>query len=186
MTTYIGEIRAVAFSFAPKGWAFCHGQLLSIEQNKSLFSLLGTTFGGDGETTFGLPDYRDRAPVGMGAGPGLKNITQGEQGGSAATVLTPQQCPKHTHAATGRIRVFAGTTQALTPYNTIKAEVAAHESGSPLPAYAPSEAAEGHMAPEAMTVSVQPAGGARPVPLMNPFLGTNFIISTQGVFPPRG
>jgi microcystin-dependent protein len=95
MDQYIGQLMLFAGNFAPRGWAFCHGQLLSIAQNSALFSLLGTTYGGDGQTTFGVPDLRGRAPIGMGQGPGLPNITQGQQGGAAAVTLTTAQMPAH-------------------------------------------------------------------------------------------
>jgi microcystin-dependent protein len=100
MDQYIGQLMLFAGNFAPRGWAFCHGQLLSIAQNSALFSLLGTTYGGDGRTTFGLPDLRGRAPIGMGQGPGLSNITQGEMAGAAAVTLTTAQMPAHSHPVT--------------------------------------------------------------------------------------
>src|SRR5688572_6320685 len=95
---FLGEIRMVGFNFAPQGWAFCQGQLMSIAQNSALFSLLGTTFGGDGQTTFALPDYRGRSSVGMGSGPGLTNIVQGEKSGTENVTILSTQMPVHTHA----------------------------------------------------------------------------------------
>src|SRR5690606_5156315 len=94
---FLGEIRMVGFNFAPRGWAFCQGQLLSIAQNSALFSLLGTMYGGNGTTTFALPDLRGRSPVGMGNGPGLTPITQGELAGTENVTLLSTQMPMHTH-----------------------------------------------------------------------------------------
>src|SRR5262245_2996958 len=95
---YIGEIRMVGFNFAPLGWALCNGQLLAISQNTALFSLLGTTYGGNGQTTFALPDLRGRIPIHQGQGPGLSNRVLGEVGGQESVALTSQQMPAHTHA----------------------------------------------------------------------------------------
>lgn len=146
---FIGEVRAVGFNFAPRGWALCAGQLMSIAQNTALFSLLGTTFGGDGMTKFGLPDYRGRSPVGMGNGPGLSAITQGQASGTETVTLLTAQMPSHNHTASG--------------------------------AQAASDASA--MAP--IPVTVQLSGGGNPVPIRNPFLGTNFIIALEGIFPSR-
>lgn len=186
MTQYVGEIRAVAFDFAPTGWAPCNGQLRLIKENTALFDLLGTTFGGDGETTFGLPDYRGRAPAGTGTGPGLRGIEQGETGGSQRLTLAPQNLPSHSHKATALIAAFTGSTNASYPYNNVRAAVTSQDGITQLPAYAPASDATGHLASETASVTVQPAGGVNnPVPLMNPFLGTNFIIALQGVTPDR-
>ena len=97
---YIGEIRWVAFNFAPGGWAFCDGQLLAISSYTALFSLLGTTYGGDGRVTFGLPDLRGRSPLHAGLGPGLTNRNMGEKGGMETVTLTTDEMPSHTHAIT--------------------------------------------------------------------------------------
>jgi microcystin-dependent protein len=186
MTQYVGEIRAVAFDFAPAGWAQCSGQLLSIAQHQALFNYLGTTFGGDGKTTFGLPDYRGRVPAGAGAGPGLQGIEQGEKGGSQSLTLAPQNLPSHSHRATALIAVFTGSKEASYPYNNVRAAVSSQDGSTRLPAYAPASEATGHLAVDATAVTVQPIGGVnRPVPLTNPFLGTNFIIALQGVHPNR-
>ena len=96
---FIGEISMVAFTFAPRGWAFCDGQLLAISQNTALFSLIGTTYGGDGRTTFALPDLRGRVPLHMGNGPGLTSRPEGQKGGSETVTLTVSQMPAHNHQA---------------------------------------------------------------------------------------
>ena len=98
MITFLGEIRAIGFNFAPRGWAECAGQLLPISQNSALFSLLGTMYGGDGRSTFGLPDLRGRVPIGDGGGPGLPRFVQGQRGGSVETTLTIAQMPNHSHS----------------------------------------------------------------------------------------
>src|SRR6187399_3074015 len=98
---FLGEIRLMSFGFAPKGWAFCNGQFLPINQNQALFSLLGTTYGGNGQTNFALPDLRGRIPVHSGQGPGLSNSSLGETGGTEAVTLTVAQLPRHSHAAQG-------------------------------------------------------------------------------------
>ena len=94
---FIGQITLVGFNFAPRGWAFCEGQLLSISQNTALFSLLGTTYGGDGRTTFGLPDLRGRVPIGPGTGPGLPSYSWGQKGGADREALAINQMPGHSH-----------------------------------------------------------------------------------------
>lgn len=200
---FLGEIRAVGFNFAPRGWAFCAGQLMSIAQNSALFSLLGTTFGGDGVTTFGLPDYRGRSPVGMGNGPSLTPIVQGEEAGTENTTLSLLQLPPHTHTAqstafnaslTGPINIPAattGTTQAAPANNAVLGPIAAGGRAGTL--YA-TTAADTTLSPFNATVTGQltpanpvigTAGGSQPIPIRNPFLGTNFIIATEGIFPSR-
>lgn len=200
---FLGEIRMVGFSFAPRGWALCAGQLMSISQNSALFALLGTTFGGDGQNTFGLPDYRSRSPVGMGNGPGLTPIIQGEVSGSENVTILQTQMPQHTHTAvsapfnaslTGPISIPAattGTTQAAPGNTTVLGPISA--AGRPGSLYA-TTAADTQLAPFNATVTGQltpgnptigTAGGGLPVPIRNPFLGTNFIIALEGVFPSR-
>ena len=98
---FLGEIRMVGFNFAPQGWAFCQGQIMSIAQNTALFSLLGTMYGGNGQTTFGLPDLQGRSPVGIGQGPGLSPIVQGEMAGTENVTLLASNMPMHTHPRPG-------------------------------------------------------------------------------------
>jgi microcystin-dependent protein len=167
---FIGEIRAVGFNFAPVGWALCNGQTMPISQNSALFALLGTTFGGDGVQTFKLPDYQGRSPVGMGNGPGLTPIMQGEISGSESVTLLSSQMPIHTHIASGVPSASDATASVGSPAGAVAAMTAA----------APGNV---NMAP--VPVTVQQAGGSQPVPLRNPYLGTNFIIATQGIFPSR-
>lgn len=200
---FIGEIRMVGFNFAPQGWALCAGQLIPIPQNQALFALLGTTYGGDGVTTFGLPDYRGREPIGMGNGPGLTPIAQGDKAGTESVTLTQSQMPTHTHTAasspvsaslTASINIPAattGTTQAAPGNTTVLGPVAA--GGRPGTLYA-TDPADTTLKPFDATVTGQltPAnptigttGGSQPVAIRNPYLGTNFIIALQGIFPSR-
>lgn len=200
---FLGEIKMVGFTFAPRGYALCAGQQMSIAQNSALFSLLGTNFGGNGQTTFGLPDYRGRSPVGMGQGPGLTFINQGQMSGSESTTLTILEMPIHNHTAvatpfnaslTGPISIPAattGTTQAAPANNTVLGPIAAGGRAGTLYAttaadttLAPFDATvTGNVTPSAPTIGN--AGGSQPVALRNPYLGTNFVIATEGIFPSR-
>jgi microcystin-dependent protein len=168
---FIAEIRIFAGNFAPKGWALCNGQLLSISQNTALFSLLGTSFGGDGRVTFGLPNLQSSVPIGAGNGPGLSPRFVGEVGGSSTVTLTQQEIPNHVHAFAcstgGRANVdtpqnnFPSTLSTQTPY-------AASSDGS-------------YMNPS--MIRPTPAG---PHNNQQPYLVLNYIIALEGVFPPRG
>lgn len=168
---FVAEIRIVPFNFAPTGWAFCDGTLLPIMQNTALFSLLGTFYGGDGRSTFALPDLRGRAPLFMGQGPGLSNYDLGQNGGQAAVTLIQSELPLHNH----QVRANSGVASVDTPVNNVWASGA---RGRPL-VYATS----------ANTTSLQAfamAGQSQPHNNRQPFLCLNFIIALQGVFPPRG
>lgn len=185
MEPFIGQILAVGFNFAPKGWAFCDGRLMSIAQNSALFSLLGVTFGGDGIQTFALPDYRSRGPVGMGSGPGLSTVSQGEVSGTEQVTMLSTQMPMHTHAATGHQPASSAAGSATTPAGAVPA-VSNNADRTDLtqwPSYAPSAQADTSLAPLSLTVGA--AGGSQPVPIRNPYLGTNFIIALEGIYPSR-
>jgi microcystin-dependent protein len=171
---FVAEIRIFPFNFAPKGWAFCNGQLMPISQNTALFALLGTTYGGDGKSTFALPDLEGSAPMHPGQGPGLSLHDLGETGGSETVTLLQSEIPAHTH--TLRANAFGGDN--LQPGPTISL---AASSGAP--AYAP-----GNPAPALTPMAFQalaPAGGSQPHNNMMPYLTLNFNIALQGVFPPR-
>lgn len=191
---YIGEITMFAGNFAPRNTALCQGQILSIAQNTALFSILGTTYGGNGQTTFALPDLRGRSPIQQGQGPGLSNISLGEVAGTESTTLTINQMPIHTHTAT-----FSGTGSTLSAA-TAKASLQLPSAGTVLAKsvdnagtavpqiYAPS----GTATPAALgglnvagTVTNAVAGGSQPFSLRNPYLGLNFIITLFGIFPSR-
>jgi microcystin-dependent protein len=167
---FVGEIRAVGFNFAPNGWAFCQGQLLPIMQNTALFSLLGTNYGGDGKSTFALPNLQGVAPMGTDqdyySNPGIT-------GGSAAVTLLQSEMPQHTHSA--QVAASTGTTS-----NPAGAALAIPRSGRLTePAYGTGPTIS--LAPDAFGVT----GGSQPHNNMQPFLVVNYIIALQGVFPPR-
>jgi microcystin-dependent protein len=170
---FIGEIDLVPFNFPPRGWAFCDGQLLPINQNQALFSLLGTTYGGDGRTTFALPDLRGRSPVhvGGGAGPGLSPIALGEVGGVEVVTLNTGQIPAHNHM----VNVSAANGTSDNPNNTIPGR-----NASGVPDYS-SAAPNAQMAPGA----IAPTGGNQPHENRSPYLGLNYIIALEGIFPSR-
>jgi microcystin-dependent protein len=167
---FLGEVELVAFNFAPRGWALCQGQILSISQNTALFSLLGIQYGGDGRTTFALPDLRGRRIIGQGQGPGLENYNIGDSGGEENVTLTVQQIPQHSHGANAS---FAPGT-AMTPANNF------WSSQNATALYSTSLSAV-NMAPGLIGM----AGGGQPHDNMQPYLVMNYIISLQGVFPPR-
>lgn len=167
---FIAEIRIFGFNFAPRGWAFCNGQFLPISQNTALFALLGTTYGGDGRTTFALPDLQSRAPMHRGSGPGLTPRSLGESAGADRVTLTPSQMPLHGHL----MRTNSGNADSQSASGTFLAT----EIG-PAQMYAPAGAA--NMAGDAIGVS----GGGQAHPNLQPFLAMNFCIALQGIFPSR-
>jgi microcystin-dependent protein len=166
---FLSEIRIMSFVFAPKGWALCNGQLLPINQNQALFSLLGTTFGGDGRVNFALPDNRARTPIHVGSG-----HTLGERGGEQAHTLSISELPTHTHVLNGST-VNAST---VTPTGNVLARGSA-SNGNPINYYAP--AASDLTALQAG--SVTNAGGSQAHLNMQPFLTLSFCIALQGIFP---
>lgn len=166
---FLGEIELVGFNFAPQGWATCDGQLLAINQFTALFSLLGTTYGGDGLSTFALPDLRGRAPIHMGQGPGLSPNVIGQTGGAESITLLATQMPAHAHVMSASSS--NGTTS--TPTGGVPAKNA---SGVPSFAALPGNAAMGAMS----TV-----GGNQPHENRPPYLTMNYIIALQGIFPSR-
>jgi microcystin-dependent protein len=159
---FIGEIKIVSFNFAMRGWAMCNGQLMPISQNQALFSLLGTTYGGDGRTTFGLPNLQGNAPVHRGS-----QIVQGERGGETAHTLTLQELPTHTHVANGTTNPAA----AGGPGGNIWATV------SGINAY--SSSSNTTMLPSV----ISNAGGSQPHANLQPYLVLNFLIALTGIFP---
>jgi microcystin-dependent protein len=170
---FVAEIRIFPFNFAPKGWAWCNGQLMPLSQNTALFALLGTTYGGNGKSNFALPDLQGSAPMHPGQGPGLSLHDLGEQGGSQTVTLLESEMPAHAHAL--RAANFDADTQL--PKNT---SVLARSVGGN--AYQNTDANFVQMNPTA----VAPAGGDAPHNNMMPFLTFYFNIALQGVFPPRG
>lgn len=172
---FIGEIRMVGFNFAPTGWAMCNGQLMPLSQNTALFSLLGTMYGGDGKTTFALPDLQGSAPMHRGQGPGLSDRIQGETGGSSTVTLLQSEMPLHTHTARannaqGNLQDPGGNGWGVAPsgLRTVANAYAAENPNTP-------------MSPQALAI----AGGSVPHNNMQPYLVLNFIIALQGVYPSR-
>ena len=168
---FVAEIRIFPFNFAPKGWAFCDGQLLPISQNTALFSLLGTTYGGDGRSNFALPNMQGNAPMHPGQGPGLSLHDLGEAGGSETVTLLTSEIPAHFH----NLRAAASTGTKSVPSANVLAKTSGATpyaiSGSPLVAMA--------------VGALNPAGGDQPHNNMQPYLTLNFCIALQGVYPPR-
>lgn len=174
MEPILGEIKMVGFNFAPVGWAICNGQLLPIAQNSALFSLLGTTYGGDGRTTFALPDLRGRVPINQGQGPGLSQRVIGEILGEENHTLTSTEMPAHTHPVTVNPACSAEDASNGSPVGQVPAT-------STTPAY--TSPATGTMAPSSGTAGI--AGGSQPHNNMQPSLTVNFIIALQGIYPSR-
>jgi microcystin-dependent protein len=166
---FVAEIRIYPFQFAPTGWAFCDGQLLPLSQNTALFSLLGTTYGGNGESDFALPDLQGRVPLHPGQGPGLSLYDLGEEGGSDTVNLLESEIPAHAHQLRGQ----AALSDTPTPANM--------SLGRSNNAYQTATTGLVPMAPQ----SLPPAGGGQPHNNLMPYLTLNFCIALQGIFPAR-
>ncbi|HWF81787.1 MAG TPA: tail fiber protein [Streptosporangiaceae bacterium] len=174
MDPFVAEIRIFPFNFAPKGWAFCDGQILPLSQNTALFSLLGTTYGGDGKSNFALPNLQGSAPMFDGQGPGLSLHDLGETGGSDTVSLLESEIPSHSHA----LQASAHSASVGTPGPTV-----ALGRSSPATMY---KMPTGSPQPVPLSDSaLAPAGGDQPHNNMMPYLTLNFCIALQGVFPPR-
>lgn len=167
MDEFIAIVKIFAGNFAPRGWMFCQGQILSIAQNTALFSLLGTTYGGNGQTTFALPDLRGRAPIGQGQGPGLSNYVLGQTGGLESATLTQANLPAHSHTVNAVDDDFtkATPTGALLANANIYTTAAASATMNP--------------------AMIAPAGQSQPFEIMPPYLAINYIICTEGIYPSR-
>lgn len=175
---FVAEIRIFPFTFAPKGWAFCNGQLMPLSQNTALFSLLGTTYGGNGKSNFALPDLQGRAPMHPGQGQGLSLRSLGESSGTESVTLLDSEMPSHNHAMVARGAPGATTDpQGAAPANM---SWVAGSSFGPVRGYSDQVPAN---AP--MSNTLAPAGGSQPHNNMQPYLTMNFCIALQGVFPPR-
>lgn len=169
MDPFIGEIRPVGFNFAPLGWAFCQGQIIAIAQNTALFSLLGTTYGGNGQTTFALPNLQGIVPIGVGQGPGLSDRVLGEVDGEQTVLLNTNNLPAHNHS------MSAQTTTASTsnsPVGLFTGKTLKTTYGTP---------SNGALEPSSVIIT----GGGQPHNNMQPFLSINYIIALNGVFPSR-
>jgi microcystin-dependent protein len=168
---FVAEIRMFGFNFAPTGWATCDGQLLPISQNTALFSLLGTMYGGDGKSTFGLPNFEGASPVGSGQGPGLSPYFQGQQGGSPFVTLIQSEIPVHSHNFSASVRP-AASRQPNGTYLGVGQGVGMYDTNAQ-----PTTNMDFNM--------TAPAGGSLPHNNLQPYLTVLFCIALQGVFPPR-
>jgi len=178
MDPFVAEIRIVPFNFAPKGWAFCDGQILPLSQNTALFSLLGTTYGGDGKSNFALPNLQGSAAMHPGQGPGLSLHDLGETGGSATVTLLTTEMPSHGHSPNG-VSGTAGNQ------NTPSGNLWSKTAGSGRLPGPPDYAASGTPVAAMNFAAIGFTGGNQPHNNMSPYLGVNFIIALQGVYPPR-
>jgi len=172
MDPFLGEIRMFGGNFAPVGWATCDGQLLQISQNAALFSLIGTYYGGNGSSTFGLPDFRGRCPVHQGQGPGLSPYLVGEQTGSQTATILTINMPAHSHL----VGCNTGAPTAPSPAGNFIAGDA-NPSGKLF-----QTSANATMAP----IMIQPSGGSQPISILQPLLCVTFIIALSGIYPTRG
>ncbi|HEY7589551.1 MAG TPA: tail fiber protein [Candidatus Limnocylindrales bacterium] len=168
---FVAEIRIFPFNFAPTGWAQCNGQLLPISQNTALFSLLGTTYGGDGKSTFALPDLRGNGPMHPGQGPGLSLHDLGETGGSETVTLLTSEIPAHSHAL---VASQSDAIERIPAGQRLATGIGVGMYGAPGSPVSLGQAA------------LAPTGGGQPHNNMQPYLTLNFCIALQGVFPPRG
>ena len=182
----IGEIKLFAGNFAPRSWAFCEGQLLAISQNSALFSILGTTYGGDGRTTFALPDLRGRAPIGPRTGPGLSPHTLGQRSGTETNNLNTTQLPSHNHTATGTTKASNAVGTTNNPEGKVLATgKAVVDRSTSYDANIYADAANANMAANDVSVTVSNTGGNIPINNMQPYLATNYIIALYGIYPSR-
>lgn len=173
---FLAEIRMVGFNFAPRGWAFCDGQILPINQNQSLYSLLGTTYGGDGRTSFALPDLRGRTPIHVGRSNGSADHRLGEKSGEETHTLNAAEMPQHTHAWRASSDPALAGNDGFNPVGHVLAQTPATD-----PLYVTSTSPLDAMA----TGVVANAGGGQPHNNIQPYLVVDFCIALQGLFPSR-
>jgi microcystin-dependent protein len=196
MEPFLGMIQAFGYNFSPRGWAFCNGQILQISQYSALFSLLGTTFGGNGQTTFGLPDLRGRVIVGAGSGPGLTPVAYGEMGGVESVTLLTSNMPMHNHQIVNG-NGQAGTVAVSTTVQTVNNSNSTSEtdngsnvlgtSGSMLTIYRESPSGSDFLGgvTSSITGTTSAVGSNTPVNIRNPYLGVYYSIALEGIFPSR-
>ncbi|MBF9221177.1 phage tail protein [Hymenobacter ruricola] len=177
MEPLLGEIRAVAFSFAPRGWAICDGSLIQIRSNTALFSILGTQYGGNGTTTFALPDLRGRVIVDAGAGAGLTSYTPGEMTGIESVTLQQPEMPAHTHTLSASVNVNSQPGNAASPSGNYLSDTVDPQYGA--------TASTKTMAAGSVKGSGGIVGGNQPHENRQPFLAMYYVIALQGVFPQR-
>lgn len=176
MEPFIGMIVMFGGNFAPRDWAFCEGQLLPISSNTALFSILGTIYGGDGRTTFALPDLRGRTAIGPGTGPGLSSYSQGQKGGVESVTLNTTQIPSHNHTATGQLKSNGGPGDSPSPagayFGEANDDIYASSAGST-------------MASDGVNVTVNNNGGGQSHENRPPYLACYYIIALSGIYPSR-
>lgn len=175
---FLGEIKMFGGNFAPRGWAFCDGSLIQISQNTALFSIIGTMYGGDGRTTFALPDMRGRTAIHPGRGPGLTDRRVGQKIGQESHVLNINQMPSHTHAASGSLDVSDAQANRDNPVGNVLAK---SRGGYIYQSAAPNQ----QMLGESVNITINNTGGNQAFDIMQPSLGINYIICLQGIFPSR-
>lgn len=176
--SYVGEIRMFAGSFAPRNWAFCDGATLPISDNETLYQIIGTTYGGDGQNTFKLPDFRGRTPIHHGTMPDGSNYALGQMAGSEAVTITTQQLPSHNHT------LYTSTDKTNTNGTSIGAISLVNADGSVTKSgFTKMVDAVNPATTSLHPSSVEPAGGSQPVSVRSPYVGINYIISLYGVFP---
>ena len=179
MDEFIATIKAFGFNFPPRGWILCQGQILNISTNTALFSLIGTTYGGNGQTTFGLPDLRGRTAIGQGQGNGLQNYVIGQVGGSESITLNNSNLPAHTHTATSVLYAEGLAGDKPGPADRLLAAgTTIYKDPDP---NTPNLAMSG----ESVTTTVAPTGGSQPFDIRSPYLTINYSICIQGIFPSR-
>ena len=171
MEPFLAEVKIFAGNFAPRGWALCEGQILPINQNQALFSLLGTTYGGDGRTTFALPDLRGRAPISSGQGPGLSNRNLGSRGGQPTHTLTQNEMPAHNHTVHLNVSTSVGSENS--------------PSGNHITSHSGAFSEDATSGTNIQGAITNNTGGGQPHNNMQPYLALNYIIALQGVFPSR-
>ena len=176
----LAEIRMFAGTFAPQAWAFCQNQIMAISQNTALFSLLGTTYGGNGQTTFALPDLRGRIPVGLGNGPGLPSYQLGELSGTPTVTLLASNLPAHNHPLTGGINI-----QANNDAGGFGSDPTGKRLGASGNIFTAASGDLVNMAAPVSTLAIGNTGGSQPISTMPPYSAINFVICLQGVFPSR-
>ncbi len=178
---FVGEIKTFGFNFAPRGYMTCQGQLLSIAQNTALFSLLGTTYGGDGQTTFALPDLQGRVPIGQGQGPGLPDYTMGEEAGSESVSLTVGNLPAHIHSGQGITAMIPVSTSGGDQSDPTGGFIA--NQGTDI--YSSVSTPGKFYGTVPVNGNTGVTGSGYPVGIMNPYLVLNYSIATEGIFPSR-
>ena len=179
MEGYIAVVTMVAYDFAPRNWAYCNGQILPIAQNQALFSLLGTTYGGNGVTTFALPNLQSRVPVGVGQGPGMSNYVLGQQSGTENETMDINEMPVHTHNGPVNLALGASTAGGVSTNSEGKF------IGSGMANSFSTTSNADFIAPTYSGITLSNAGSSQPYSLLSPYLAVNYVICLYGIFPSR-